>query len=74
MLEDAILVWGINFESALSEHSNEGYAILDDVHRLFRAHLDDSLVAPALTMHGHVKVEVDEYFELAAILEAKSLQ
>ena len=73
MCKDTILVWGENFKSTLSEHSDEGYASLDSVHWLLGTNLDDSLIAPALTMHGHVNVEVDENFELPSILESERL-
>ena len=73
MRKDAILIWGEDFKSALGEHSDEGYASLDDVHRLLGTDLDDSLIAPALTMHGHVDVEVDKNFEFPSILESKCL-
>ena len=74
MLEDSIFVRGVNFEAPLGEHPDKRYTSLNDVHGFLRTHLNDSLIAPALTMHGHVKVEVDEHFELSTILESKSIQ
>lgn len=71
--KDTILVRGENFKSALGKHSDEGYASLNNIHRLLGTNLDDSLIAPALTMHGHVNVEVDEDFELPSILKSERL-
>ena len=56
MREDAILVASENLKSALGEHSDEGYAGFEDVHGLLGPNFDDSLIALALTMHGHVDV------------------
>ena len=74
MFKYAILVRCVDLEAALSEHAYKGYTRFDDIHELFWPHFNDTLVAPALTMHGHVKIEVDEDFELASILESKGLQ
>ena len=74
MLKDAIFVRSVYLKTALGEHANEGYTGLDDVHRLLGAHLDDTLVASSLTVDGYIEVEVDEYFELATILETESLE
>lgn len=74
MLEYSILIWGINLEASLGEHAYKGYARFNDVHRLFWADLNNALIALALTMHGHVKVEVYFYFKFATVLEPESFQ